>query len=139
MPNVVGSPAHAVLVNPNAQIARSADAALRRATPAFNDDVKALQRKLEDIQFLLRIPQRKPWGGMANDVQAAQGFVNARGKMMRNVPEDAEEEAQKVLEELDRQLERLQFAIDRKDQDKTSLAVAAVLKSVERLEIIQVC
>jgi hypothetical protein len=137
-PSPYDAPALAVLVSPNAQIARSADAALRRATPAFNDDVKTAQRKLEDIQFLLRIPQRKPWGGMAIDVQAAQGLVSSRVKMMRGIPNDAEVEAQKLLEELDGQLERLQFAIDRKDQDKTSVAVAAALKSVERLEIIQV-
>lgn len=70
-PHAVG-PALAVLNSPNAQIARSPDAALRRATPAFNPDVLAVQRKLEDVQTLLRIPQRKPWGGMAKDVREAQ-------------------------------------------------------------------
>jgi hypothetical protein len=53
--------AHAVLKNPNAQIARSSDAALRRSIPAFNSEVKRLQSSMEDIAFLLRIPQRKPW------------------------------------------------------------------------------
>jgi hypothetical protein len=67
-----GSAAEAVLNLPNAQIARSPDAALRRATPAFNAEVKTVQRKLEDVQTLLRIPQRKPWGGMANDVSQAE-------------------------------------------------------------------
>lgn len=66
------SPAGAVLNSPNAQIARSPDAALRRATPAFNADVKTVQKKLESVQAQMRIPQRKPWGGMANDVQKAQ-------------------------------------------------------------------
>ena len=64
--------AHAVLTNPNARIARNPEAALRRATPGFNADVKQVQYKLEDVQALLRIPQRKPWGGMAKDVSAAQ-------------------------------------------------------------------
>ena len=68
-------PSHAVLNSPNAQIARSPEAALRRATPAFNADVKTVQRKIEDIQTLMRIPQRKPWGGMAKDLQAAQVLV----------------------------------------------------------------
>lgn len=62
----------AVLNSPNAQIARSPEAALRRATPAFNADVFSVQKKLEDVQTLLRIPQRKPWGGMAKDVLEAQ-------------------------------------------------------------------
>lgn len=50
-------PASAVLNSPNAQIARSVDAALRRSIPAFNGDVKAVQKELEDIAYLLRIPQ----------------------------------------------------------------------------------
>lgn len=55
--------AQAVLNSPNAQIARTVDAALRRSTPAFNEQVKDVQDKLENIQFQLRIPQRKPWYG----------------------------------------------------------------------------
>jgi hypothetical protein len=30
--------------------------------------VGTIQRTLEDIAFLLRIPQRKPWGNMGADV-----------------------------------------------------------------------
>lgn len=37
--------------------ARSVDAALRRAIPAFNPEVKKIQRSLEEVQYLLRIPQ----------------------------------------------------------------------------------
>lgn len=55
--------AEAILNSPNAQIARTVDAALRRSTPAFNEQVKDVQDKLENIQFQLRIPQRKPWCG----------------------------------------------------------------------------
>ncbi len=40
-------PAEAVLNSPNARIARSADAALRRSVPGFNADVKDVQAKLE--------------------------------------------------------------------------------------------
>lgn len=61
--------AQAVLNSPNSQIARSPEAALRRATPAFNPSVKEVQSSLEDIQYLMRIPQRKPWGSMSKDVQ----------------------------------------------------------------------
>ena len=131
-------PAAAVLNSPNAQIARTAESALRRATPAFNEDVKTVQRKLEDVQFLLRIPQRKPWGGMAGDVHAAQGLVSARGKMMYAVPDNVEDDARAALDELADQLERLQYTIDRKDPEKTAQAVTTALRTVERLEIIQV-
>ena len=47
------APAHAVLNSPNAQIARSTDVALRRSTPAFNPDVKAIQVHTE--QFLKKV------------------------------------------------------------------------------------
>lgn len=40
-------PAEALLSSPNAQIARSVDAALRRAIPASNSDVRSIQSKLE--------------------------------------------------------------------------------------------
>ena len=51
--------------------ARSVDAALRRSIPAFNRDVKDVQNRMEDVSFKLRIPQRKPWQGMADNVQAS--------------------------------------------------------------------
>lgn len=43
----VPPPSAAVLNSPNARIARSADAALRRSVPGFNADVKDVQAKLE--------------------------------------------------------------------------------------------
>lgn len=51
------SPAEAVLANPRAPVARSADVALRRSIPAFNADVAAVQERLEAVAFKLRIPQ----------------------------------------------------------------------------------
>ena len=53
----------------------SADSALRRSIPAFNKDVREVQTKLEDVAFKLRIPQRKPWVPMADDVKAASSIV----------------------------------------------------------------
>ncbi len=60
---------------------RSADAALRRSIPAFNKDVREIQSKLEDVAFKLRIPQRKPWPAMVDDVKAAQGIVSQPDKV----------------------------------------------------------
>jgi hypothetical protein len=37
-----------------------------------------MQKTLEEIAFLLRIPQRKPWGNMASDVAAALAAFNNR-------------------------------------------------------------
>ncbi len=53
----------------------SADAALRRSIPAFNKDVREVQQKLEDVAFKLRIPQRKPWPAMVDDVRGATSIV----------------------------------------------------------------
>ena len=58
----------------------SADAALRRAIPAVNEEVRRVQGALEDVAFKLRIPQRKPWPAMADDVTAAAKVVGQRDK-----------------------------------------------------------
>jgi hypothetical protein len=64
----------------------SADAALRRAIPAFNGDVRDVQTKLEDVAFKLRIPQRKPWQAMADDVSAAQAVLIQPDKVSKSAP-----------------------------------------------------
>jgi hypothetical protein len=80
------NPAEAVLNSPNAQIARSVDAALRRSIPAFNPEVKAIQKSLEDVAYLLRIPQRKPFGNMAADVDEALAKFDNRQQLLEGVP-----------------------------------------------------
>lgn len=60
---------------------RTVEAALRRSIPAFNADVRGIQTKLENIAYKLRIPQRKPWGAMADDVAAATAVVNQHDKV----------------------------------------------------------
>ena len=39
-----------------------------------------MQTALEDIAFKLRIPQRKPWGAMTEDVAAAAAVIGQRDK-----------------------------------------------------------
>lgn len=58
---IAGS-AEAVLYSPDTKVPRSAEVALRRAIPAVNTSMKKMQESLEDIFYLLRIPQRKPYG-----------------------------------------------------------------------------
>lgn len=62
-------------------ICRTVDVALRRAIPGTNTDVKNMQRALEDIAFKLRIPQRKPWQQMTDDVIKATTIVNNDSKV----------------------------------------------------------
>lgn len=132
------APAHAVLNSPNAQIARSTDVALRRSTPAFNPDVKAIQDALEDIQFQLRIPQRKPWGGMSRNVTTSLKTAMDEPAMLASTPAVSQQEGKEIIVELKQQLERLQFAVERKDIDRTSIAVANNLQLINRLEVLQV-
>ncbi|KAG7015460.1 Peptidyl-prolyl cis-trans isomerase CYP37, chloroplastic [Cucurbita argyrosperma subsp. argyrosperma] len=54
-------PAMAVLYSPDTKVPRTGELALRRAIPA-NTSMKAIQDSLEEISYLLRIPQRKPYG-----------------------------------------------------------------------------
>lgn len=137
LPDALMPAAHAALRSPNAQIARTADAALRRATPAANASVKAIQSKVESVQALLRIPQRKPWGSMARDVKDAEDLARSTSAILVAVPPGKEQVAQGMVDEIVARLERLQFAIDRKDPDKTSVAVAAALQTVSDLEVLQ--
>ena len=44
------------------------------------------QTSLEDIQYKLRIPQRKPWGPMMDDVNAAQAIFETRAKVLKAPP-----------------------------------------------------
>jgi hypothetical protein len=64
------SPAEAVLYSPDTKVPRTGELALRRAIPA-NPSMKIIQASLEDISYLLRIPQRKPYGTMESNVKKA--------------------------------------------------------------------
>ncbi|KAG2637754.1 hypothetical protein PVAP13_2NG535700 [Panicum virgatum] len=66
----VSLPADAVLYSPDTKIPRTGELALRKAIPA-NPNMKIIQESLEDISYLLRIPQRKPYGTMEGDVKKA--------------------------------------------------------------------
>ncbi|KAF8731212.1 hypothetical protein HU200_016536 [Digitaria exilis] len=66
----VSLPADAVLYSPDTKIPRTGELALRKAIPA-NPNMKSIQESLEDISYLLRIPQRKPYSTMEGDVKKA--------------------------------------------------------------------
>ena len=40
-----------------------------------------MQRQLEEITYKLRIPQRKPWDAMANNISTATSLVVQRDKV----------------------------------------------------------
>ena len=99
-------PAAAVLASPRASVPRSADVALRRSIPAFNADVADVQQRLEAVAFKLRIPQRKPWGSMADDVAAAAQLAAQPQRMLAGVlPPDAQQ-AETLVADIQRTLDR---------------------------------
>ena len=50
-------------------------------------DVKDMQSRLEDIAFKLRIPQRKPWQGMSDNVQASLVLAQQPDKVHSLLPD----------------------------------------------------
>jgi hypothetical protein len=127
----------ALLNSPNAAVPRTAEAALRRAIPAFNADVKRAQRDLEGVQFRLRIPQRKPWAQMADDVAAAAALAADEAAALRGVLPADEPRARELLAALRAELGKLNTAVGLKDADRTSVRVAAALAAVAELELLQ--
>lgn len=129
--------AQALLASPNTQIPRTAEAALRRSIPAFNDNVYELQRELESVQYKLRIPQRKPWQDMYQSVTQALERTSDDSSMLQGVLEGDEKEAQEIVDGIKDDLQRLIKAIDAKDPDRTSIRVANALERVGNLELLQ--
>ncbi|GIL50914.1 hypothetical protein Vafri_7000 [Volvox africanus] len=131
------SPALAVLNSPNAQIARSVDAALRRSIPAFNPDVKSIQKNLEDVQYFLRIPQRKPWGSMATNIADSLALCQLRDRMLAGVPPTSLPGAESLLNSLTASLRKLELAVKTQQPDAVSVRVADALRTVADLELLQ--
>ena len=130
-------PAAAVLNSPNAQIARSVDAALRRSIPAFNPTVAGVQRNLEDVAYYLRIPQRKPWGNMQNSVQQSLESVAARGTFLEGVPAAQQDQAAQLADSIYECLKRLELAVKTQQPDAVSIRVANTLEYISALELLQ--
>eukprot|EP00798_Chlamydomonas_sp_ICE-L_P006267 gene6267-2895_t len=129
--------AAALLSSPNAQVSRTVDAALRRSIPAFNPELKNAQKSLEDITYLLRIPQRKPWGSMANDVKKALAIAANEEAVLAGVPADKLDEARALSKELYSRLKKLELAVASQQSDYISVRTADSLKTISDLELIE--
>lgn len=131
-------PAHALLSAPNANIARTVDAALRRSIPVVNKDTKAIQDKIEDTAFLLRIPQRKPYGNMTVNTEKAIAILQQnRDSLVDTCPEADRAQAIELVDVLEKQLEKLVISIETRDPDRVGFRVADVLKTLSALETLQ--
>ncbi|CAM6034477.1 unnamed protein product [Sphagnum compactum] len=134
-------PAEAVLYSPDTKVPRSAEVALRRAIPAVNPSMKKMQESLEDIFYLLRIPQRKPYGSMENDVKKAIKLAtDDKAAILAALPPDQIERGTDLFNKLvsgKGGLESVLEAIAAKDADKVSIRLASSLDTLSQLELAQ--
>jgi cyclophilin family peptidyl-prolyl cis-trans isomerase len=130
-------PADALLNSPAARIPRTSDAALRRAIPAFNQDVKTIQKELEAIQYKLRIPQRKPWAAMSDDLAGAVEIASSDQRMLRGVLPPDMDTAVAIVADVRNDLNRVAAALALKDSDRTSIRVYNALEHLSALELLQ--
>ncbi|VFQ72061.1 unnamed protein product [Cuscuta campestris] len=134
------SPAEAVLYSPDAKLPRTGELALRRAIPA-NTSMKAIQQSLEDISYMLRIPQRKPYGTMESNVKKALKIAtNEKEAIFASIPLNMRENGSALYASLIDGKDGLQGlieSIEDNDLDKVSAAVASSLDTVSQLELLQ--
>ena len=131
------SEAQALLSSPIRALPRSAEAALRRSIPAFNKDVYQVQMELEEVQYQLRIPQRKPWKDMADHVATAAALIKMDSVLQGVLPGDMTT-AKDIVTYIDQDVTKLMTAIQLKDADRTSIRVANALERISNLELLQV-
>ncbi|XP_051136381.1 peptidyl-prolyl cis-trans isomerase CYP37, chloroplastic isoform X2 [Andrographis paniculata] len=133
-------PAEAVLYSPETKIPRTGELALRRAIPA-NPNMKAIQDSLEDISYLLRIPQRKPYGTMEGNVQKALKIAtDEKDSILSSMPGDLREKGSVLhasLTDGKGGLKSLLQSIKDKDADRVSVDLASTLDTVAQLELLQ--
>ncbi|PUZ72515.1 hypothetical protein GQ55_2G399700 [Panicum hallii var. hallii] len=136
----VSLPAEAVLYSPDTKIPRTGELALRKAIPA-NPNMKIIQESLEDISYLLRIPQRKPYGTMEGDVKKAMKIaMDNKEAILGSIPAEHKEQGAKLYTALLEEkggLQTLLKYIKENDPDKLSIALASSLDTIGELELLQ--
>ena len=131
-------PAEAALSNPNTRLPRNGVAALRRAVPTINEDAGTVQSKLEEAAYLLRIPQRKPWGTMGDNVKSSLAVVRDRkDRLLEPVPASAAAAAEETRAELEQLLLELTDIAGAQDVERFDRGVAMALDATSRLRVYQ--
>eukprot|EP00899_Mesostigma_viride_P009366 jgi/Mesvir1/18430/Mv14297-RA.1 len=133
--------AQAVLRSPTAKLPRSAEVALRRAIPAVNADSKEIQSNIEEVQFGLRIPNRKPYRNMAQKTEASIKLLTTkRASILASVPEAQRTQGEALIDELINGkfgLTSLANAIEQEDPDRIGDRVNFCLSKIAELEMLQ--
>ncbi|CAG7877477.1 unnamed protein product [Brassica rapa] len=131
------SPAEAVLYSPDTKVPRSGELALRRAIPA-NPNMKTIQAY---ISYLLRIPQRKPYGTMESNVKKAlKVAIDDKDSILASIPADLRDKGSELYASLvdgKGGLQALIESIRYQDPDKVSIRLASSLDTVAEMELLQ--
>ncbi|MCL7033927.1 hypothetical protein MKW94_028955 [Papaver nudicaule] len=134
------SPAKAVLYSPDTKVPRTGELALRKAIPA-NPNMKAIQDSLEEISYLLRIPQRKPYGTMEGNVKKALMIAkDEKESIFNSMPTDLKDKGSVLYTSLIEGkggLQSLLNSIKDKDPDRVSVGLANSLDTIAELELLQ--
>ncbi|KAK2408487.1 Cyclophilin peptidyl-prolyl cis-trans isomerase family protein [Trifolium repens] len=140
VPYVSSPSAEAILYSPDTKVPRTGEVALRRAIPA-NANMKAIQETLEDISYLLRIPQRKPYGTMEGNVKKVLKMaVDEKDSILASIPDELKQKASLVHQTLidgKGGLQVLLQSIKEQDADKVSVNLQSTLDIVADLETLQ--
>ncbi|CAN0826410.1 Peptidyl-prolyl cis-trans isomerase CYP37, chloroplastic [Linum grandiflorum] len=134
------SPANAVLYSPDTKVPRTGELALRKAIPA-NPNMKAIQTSLEDISYLLRIPQRKPYNTMeANVKKALKIATDEKNSVLTSIPADSRDKGSSLYASLidgKGGLQALLQNIKEQNPDKVSMSLASSLDTIAEIELLQ--
>lgn len=131
--------ANALLSNPNSGLPRTPTAALRRATPRVNAESSDIQDNLDDAAYQFRIPQRKPWNSMLNEIKKAKEIAKEkRGEIFQPIVKENQAGAEAEIENLVIALDRLILACENQDVENFDKWIAKAIEANGNIMISQV-
>ena len=131
--------ASALLSNPNSGLPRTPTAALRRATPRVNAESSDIQYNLDDAAYQFRIPQRKPWNSMLNEIKKAKEIVKEkRGEIFQPIVKETQASAEVEIENLVIALDRLILACENQDVENFDKWIAKAIEANGNIMVNQV-
>ncbi|MBP5976742.1 peptidylprolyl isomerase [Brasilonema sp. CT11] len=105
---------------------------LRYSLPIDNKPVRQLQASLEDISTQLRANRR--WGAVSGDLSKASRILGQPSKILADVPQERQSEAEAMIAELKSGVNALQEVVKTKDKEQVQDQRAKLLSLVSKLE-----
>jgi peptidylprolyl isomerase len=109
---------------------------LMYALPIENDAVRRLQESLEDIALQLR---SKRWNPINSDLKTAKRLLEYnRDDILASIPADRQPQAEKLIEEIEINVNQLQEIVPEKDKENIWLGRREALNKVAQIEELMV-